>query len=185
MPRRAMPLSAQKVMKAARGRYYDGDGLILLVKDKDRAWWVFRYTIAGRMREMGLGRARGGNSVTLAEARAKAAALRRQVKQGLDPLAEREAGAAKAAAAAQAEKTRAISFRAVARYYLDAHEAGWRNAKHRQQWQNTLDTYAMPHMGDLPAAEVETKHVLAALEPIWREKPETASRVRGRIEFGP
>jgi integrase len=92
------------------------------------------------------------------------------------------AEAAAAKAAAQSAAARAITFRAVARFYLDAHEAGWRNGKHRQQWQNTLDTYAMPHMGDLPVADVGTAHVLAALEPLWTRKPETASRVRGRIE---
>ncbi len=182
MPRRPEPLSAAKVAKAKPGRYGDGDGLYVLVREPDKAFWVFRYTVAGRMREMGLGRARGPNAVTLAEARGKAAPLHRLVRNGGDPLAHRDAEAAATKAAARTERARAITFRAVARFYLDAHEAKWRNAKHRQQWQNTLDTYAMPHMGDLPVADVGTAHVLAALEPIWREKPETAQRVRGRIE---
>lgn len=182
MPRRATPLSAAKVRTAMPGRYCDGDGLYLLVRAPEMAFWVFRYVRGGRMREMGLGRARGPNSVPLAEARVKAAPLRRLVQSGVDPLAQRDVDAAAARAAAQTEKARAITFRAVARFYLDAHEAKWRNAKHRQQWQNTLDTYAMPHLGDLPVGDVGTAHVLTALEPIWRAKPETASRVRGRIE---
>jgi integrase len=104
------------------------------------------------------------------------------VRNGVDPLDKRDVEEIAARAAAQAEQARAITFQTVVRHYLDAHEHGWRNAKHRQQWQKTLDTYATPHMGDLPIGRVGTAHVLAALEPIWREKPETAGRVRGRIE---
>jgi integrase len=183
MPRRAAGLSAQKVKTAAPGRYGDGNGLYLLVRSADARFWVFRYKVAGRMREMGLGRAGAdAAAVTLAEARAKAAGLHRLVRGGMDPLEQRTAEAAAAKAAAQAAAARAITFRAVTRFYLDAHEASWRNPKHRQQWSNTLDTYAMPNFGDLPVAIVGTAHVLAALEPIWRTKPETAARVRGRIE---
>ena len=74
------------------------------------------------------------------------------------------------------------AFRDVAGLFLASHEAGWRNPKHRQQWRNTLDAYAYPHMGAVPVAVAGTAHVMAALEPIWTAKPETASRVRGRIE---
>ena len=183
MPRHATPLTAAKVRTAQPGRYGDGGGLYLFVRGPKAAFWVFRYTPpGGRMREMGLGPARGPDAVSLADVRDKASPLRRLVRNGIDPLEQRGAEAAVAKAAAQAAKARAITFRAVTRFYLDAHEAGWRNGKHRQQWQNTLDAYAFPHMGDLPVADVGTAHVLAALEPIWREKPETASRVRGRIE---
>jgi integrase len=134
------------------------------------------------MREMGLGRARGRNAVTLAEARGKAGALHRLVRAGVDPLDQRAAEEAAAKAAAQAQAARAITFRTVARYYLDAHETAWRNTKHRAQWENTLTTYAYPHLGDLPVGSVGTEHVLAALQAIWHAKPETATRVRGRIE---
>ncbi len=171
-----------KVRTAPPGRYGDGDGLYLLVRSAETAFWIFRYTRAGRMREMGLGRARGPNAVTLAEARAKAGGLHRLVRGGIDPLEQREVETAAARAAAHAEAARAITFRTVARFYLDAHEVGWTDSKHRQQWGTTLTTYAYPHMGDLPVAAVGTAHVLAALEPIWRTKPETAVRVRGRIE---
>jgi integrase len=97
-------------------------------------------------------------------------------------LEQREAEAVAAKAAEQQAAAKAKTFREVADLYLTAHNAGWRSAKHRQQWRNTLATYVHPQMGDLPVGEVETAHVMAALEPIWQAKPETASRVRGRIE---
>jgi integrase len=144
---------------------------------------VFRYTRAGKMREMGLGRAGADDSaVKLADARDAAADLHKLVRAGIDPLDKREADAAAEAAEAQAAAIKQITFRDVAGHYLAAHDKAWRNPKHRAQWRNTLDTYAHPHFGDLPVGDVGTEHVLAALEPIWRVKPETATRVRGRIE---
>jgi integrase len=97
-------------------------------------------------------------------------------------LDQRAAEAAAAKAAEQHAAAKAKTFRDVADLYLNAHDAGWRNSKHRQQWRNTLATYTHPHMGELPVGEVETAHVMAVLEPIWQVRPETASRVRGRIE---
>lgn len=118
------------------------------------------------------------HTITLAEARAKALELRKARLAGIDPL-----GAKRAAAQANAEAAgRAITFRKVADFYIAAHAAGWRNTKHAGQWRATLETYAYPHFGELAVSKVGTDHVLVALEPIWREKPETASRVRGRIE---
>lgn len=183
MPRKAAGLTAAKVKTAAPGRYGDGNGLYLFVRSAEARFWVFRYTRAGRMREMGLGRAGADDAaVPLAEARSKAADLHKLVHAGVDPLDQRGADAAKAAAEAQEAAVRAITFRTVAERYLEAHDKSWRNSKHRQQWRNTLDTYAHPHFGDLAVGAVGTEHVLAALEPIWRTKPETATRVRGRIE---
>ncbi len=175
MPRLAKPLTAVEVSKKPPGRYGDGDGLYLLVKKPEAAFWVFRYQTAGRMREAGLGRARGRNAVTLAEARKAATELRAVVRAGRDPLAEREA-------AAKAEAVRSRTFAEAAEAYIAAHEAGWRNAKHAAQWRTTIAAYALPHLGKRSVGDVATEHVLAALSPIWREKPETASRVRGRIE---
>jgi integrase len=181
--RKAMGLTAAKVRTAKPGRYGDGRGLYLFVRSADARFWVYRYTREGRMREMGLGRAgEGDEAVSLAEARDKAAVLFKLVREGVDPLDQREAEAKAAAAEAQKAAIRGTTFRTVAERYLDAHEKTWRNPKHRLQWRNTLDTYAHPHFGDLPVGEVATEHVLAALEPIWRAKPETATRVRGRIE---
>jgi integrase len=183
MPRKAEGLTALKVKSAAPGRYGDGNGLYLFVRSAEARFWVFRYTRAGRMREMGLGRAGADDAaVKLADARLKAADLHRLVKAGIDPLDKREADAAEAAAEAQRAAILGITFRTVAERYLEAHDKVWRNAKHRMQWRNTLDTYAHAHFGDLPVGRVGTEHVLAALEPIWRVKPETATRVRGRIE---
>jgi integrase len=184
MPRRAAGLSAAKVAKAGPGRYGDGDGLYLLVRDNGTRFWVFRYTPpGGKMREVGLGRAgTDRNAVGLAEARDKAGTLYRMVRAGIDPLAKRDADAAAAKSMAQDAAIRAVTFRQAAVEYIASHEAAWNNPKHRQQWTNTLEAYAFPHFGDIPVAGVETAHVLAALQPIWTTKPETASRLRGRIE---
>jgi integrase len=115
--------------------------------------------------------------VSLAEARDAAAAARKQVRQGVNPIDQRRATRTAVAASAGLN-----TFAQVADAYIAAHDASWRNAKHRQQWRNTLDTYARPVMGNLGVAVVDTGAVMRVLEPIWREKPETASRLRGRIE---
>jgi integrase len=104
------------------------------------------------------------------------------VNAGIDPLEERHRKAAEALAASQVAHVAAITFRDVANAYIAANEDSWRNPKHRQQWRNTLATYVYPVIGDLPVSEVKTAHVLSILEPIWKDKPETASRIRGRIE---
>jgi integrase len=183
MPKKAAGLTAAKVRTAKPGRYVDGDGLMLFVRSPDARFWLLRYSHGGKRREAGLGRAGEGlNDVTLAEARQKAADMRRMVKAGIDPLVYREAEAARQKAVAQQAAAQGVTFRAVADLYMGAHDAGWRNPKHRDQWRNTLATYAFPHFGDLPAGDVGTGHVMAALEPIWTAKPETATRVRGRIE---
>lgn len=175
-------LTPPTVKHAKPGRHGDGNGLFLLVKNTGKRSWVFRFKLAGRERDMGLGGAGGPGAVTLADARAKAAELRRLVQAGIDPLVEREAQAVQLAARVQANAVQAITFKAVAAAYIEANEIGWRNAKHRAQWRSTLETYTYPHMGDLPVGDVATSHVMAVLEPIWKIKPETASRVRGRIE---
>jgi integrase len=184
MSRKAEGLTAAKVKTAAPGRYGDGNGLYLLVRSAEARFWVFRYTPkGGKMREMGLGPAgyeRG--DIPLTEARDKAEALLKKVRAGVDPLAQREADAKAALAEAQKAKIKAITFKEVAEKFMDAHEAGLRNAKHKDQWRNTMATYAYPVMGEMPVAEVDTGHVLAVLEPIWRVKSETAARIRGRIE---
>ena len=128
-------------------------------------FWVFRYRASGRMREMGLGPAgeRQGQT-SLADARKAASPLWATVKAGADPLNQRVARAAADKAIAQDAAARAITFKTVAEHYIAAHEAGWRNPKHRGQWRATLETYAFPHMGEMPAADVATAHVLAALE---------------------
>jgi integrase len=164
------------------GRYGDGAGLYLLVRSREAKFWLFRYTRNGKMREMGLGPATGRAAVKLAAARAKARELHAAVREGRDPLAERETEKANAKADAAKVHAGAMTFRQVADRYIAAHEAGWRNARHRQQWRNTLDAYVLPAIGDLPVGAVDTGAVVKILEPLWRDKTETASRVRGRIE---
>jgi integrase len=180
----ASGLSAQFVRTAKPGRYCDGDGLYLLVKKSGARFWVFRYKVNGsKLREAGLGRAgEGRNSVRLAEAREKASTLFRQVKSGIDPLSAKEAMAVAAKAAAQDAAVKRVTFREGAQRYIDGHAPSWGNPKHAAQWRATIETYANPVFGDLPVGDVATTHVLAAIEPFWLSKPETASRLRGRIE---
>lgn len=105
-----------------------------------------------------------------------------QGQSGIFPLAERHGKAVEALASAQAAQIAGITLEAVAEAYIGPNKGSWRNAKHRQQWQNTLSSYVHPVMGELPVAQIDTAHVLSILEPIWKAKPETVSRVRGRIE---
>ena len=180
----ALGLSAQFVRTAQPGRYCDGDGLYLLVKKSGTRFWVFRYKVNGsKLREAGLGRAgERRNSVRLAEAREKASTLFRHVKSGIDPLSARDAMAAVAKAAARDAALKRVTFREAARRFIDGHTPSWRNPKHAAQWAATIETYANPVFGNLPVGDVATTHVLAAIEPVWLSKPETASRLRGRIE---
>ena len=168
-------LTALKVRSLVQpGRYGDGDGLWLQVRDANSRSWLFRYTRHGHARQMGLGPL---SDVTLADAREAARAARKMLRDGSDPLLTRRQ-AAEASRAAE----KASSFQTVAGLYIAAHEGTWKNPKHRAQWRATLETYAFPAFGSLPVAEIGTGHVMKALDPIWRTKPETATRLRGRIE---
>ncbi len=167
-------LAIRRLKKA--GHYGDGGGLYLKVDGAEARSWQFRYKhrSTGRTVWLGLGAER---DVTLAEAREKARECRRILADGKDPLAER-----KAAQTAEKAAEKAMTFAKVAEMFIAAHEAGWRNPKHRQQWRNTLRDYVLPEIGERLASEVTVGEVMKILEPLWREKPETASRVRGRIE---
>ncbi len=174
-------LTPLAVKNAKPGRHADGGGLHLLVKESGARSWVYRFMLSGKSRDIGLGTA-GPDGISLADARDARDALRLKVKAGIDPLEERQRDAAEALAAAQAAQVAGITFKAVAETYIGANEGSWRNDKHRQQWKNTLATYVYPVIGELPVADVATAHVLQILEPIWKAKAETASRVRGRME---
>lgn len=183
MPKKLSNALTPLTVKTAKlGRHADGGGLYLLVKDSGARSWVYRFMLNGTARDLGLGPAAGSDAISLAVARDKAAALRLEVKAGTDPLLERNRKAAEAAAQAQAFKIASTTFKAVAERYIADNRAGWRNPKHRQQWENTLAAYVYPVIGDMPVADVGKSHVLEILEPIWKAKPETASRIRGRIE---
>ncbi|MFL9827178.1 tyrosine-type recombinase/integrase [Rhodoplanes sp. SY1] len=167
---RSSGLSNRKVETAKPGKYEDGRGLRLVVSGTGARKWVLRYMRAGRRVEMGLG---SFPTVTLADARAQATDARRLLDAGRDPLAARRSERAAAAGGA--------TFGAFALTLLDTIEAGFRNEKHRAQWRATLTTYAAP-IWSKRLADIDTDEVLACLKPIWQTKPETASRVRGRIE---
>lgn len=172
------------VAKGKPGAHADGGNLYLRTVSPGSAKWTLRYMLVGKAREMGLGAfdADGKAGVTLAQARVKAEEVRAVLRQGLDPLEERKAAAEAERQAKAAAEAATRTFRDVAEMHVSAHEAGWRNEKHRAQWRSTLDAYAYPVMGHMPVAAIGTDHILRALQPIWTEKPETASRVRGRIE---
>lgn len=161
--------------KLARGRYSDGDGLVLQVSRWGTKAWVFRYQRDGVERHMGLGPV---HTFSLVEARELARECRQLVKQGSDPIEMRKAKRQ----AALLEATRSVTFQVCAEKYVTDHKAGWRNEKHRAQWSSTLETYAYPIIGALSVASVDTALVLKCLEPIWKAKPETGKRLRGRIE---
>ena len=167
-------LSIQNVTKP--GRYADGGGLYLQVTKSGAKSWLFIYRMNGKRPEMGLG---GFPAISLKDARTMAAECRQRVRSGFDPLEERKLKEA----AKRLEAARALTFDDCAAAYIEAHKTGWKNAKHAQQWPNTLKAYASPVFGPLPVADVDTTLVLKALEPIWKTKTETATRVRNRIEL--
>ena len=156
---------------ATPGRHADGDGLYLTVRPGGSKQWIFLYRRDGRLREMGLGSPASG--ITLAKARQLAAEARGQKTNGRDPLEARRH--------AEQQAARIPKFGDYALALVDRIEVGFSNPKHRQQWRNTLTTYCKS-IWTLRIDQVETKGVLDCLTPIWTSKPETASRLRGRIE---
>src|SRR5262245_20313929 len=169
-------LTALKVDRTSRpGMYADGGGPYLRVTGDGTKNWVYRYMLNGRPRWMGLGPLA---IYGLHEARAKALDARRRRHEGIDPIDARKAERMRA----RVDAAKAITFRECADAYIKSHRAGWRNGKHAAQWETTLSTYAGPVMGALSVQAIDTALVLKVVEPIWTEKPETAGRLRGRIE---
>ena len=155
------------------GRHADGQNLYLKISGTGAALskrWVFFYTFGGKQREAGLGSA---VAVTLAKAREKAVEYRSLLAKGIDPL-----GAKKAANDAMAARQ---TFGQCADALIASKRSQWRNATHARQWTQTLGDYCGP-ISDMPVDEVDTRAVLSVLKPIWSAKPETASRLRGRVE---
>lgn len=150
-------------------------GLALNVTKSGSRSWVLRYQVGGKRRDKGLG---GYPDVTLAQAKEAARAARAKIAQGIDPVEDARILHSQLIAS----QASAISFSQAATQYIDAHKDSWRNAKHAQQWTNTLQVYAYPKIGRMLVRDVALPQILAILEPIWRDKTETASRVRGRIE---
>lgn len=169
-------LSALKIKQNLKpGMYADGLGLYLKVRDGNSKSWIFRYRTGGKLRDMGLG---PFHTVSLAEAREKAEVCRAMRLKGLDPLDERYQQ--RKVEAIQATET--ITFEKCAEAYIATHRDGWKNGKHAEQWGATLQTYVYPVFKDIPVAAIDDALVLKVLKPIWKEKTETASRIRGRIE---
>ncbi len=168
MARALHKLTARSVasLKEPR-RHGDGGGLYLSISNDGRRRWIFLFRQHGKLREMGLGSAR---DVSLAEARERAAIARRQVTDGLDPLIERGRS-----------KVTTPLFGEAADAFISAMAPQFRNAKHIGQWRMTLQLYAAP-LRSKPVDQITTEDILGVLRPIWQQKSETASRLRGRIE---
>ena len=161
-----MALNTKKVEAAAPGRHGDGRGLFLFVKPSGARSWVLRYQVSGRRRDLGLG---AYPDVSLAMARDRAAEARRLIADGEDPIAKKRQAKPK-------------TFREAALELIESKRPGWKNAKHAAQWTSTLEAYVFPKIGAVQVAQIGTADVIATLKPIWAEKPETANRVRQRIE---
>lgn len=178
MARKAKDLSALEVGRLSTpGNHAVGGvaGLYLYVNDSAARSWILRIMVGGKRRHMGLG---GFPDVSLSQAKEKARKARDDVSAGIDPILERQRVAMQLRAQQAIEKT----FEQAALGYLAAHGDSWKNPKHRAQWESTLKTYAYPIMGSLSVRDIVQEHVLNVLEPIWKIKNETASRLRGRIE---
>ncbi|MEO5687125.1 MAG: integrase arm-type DNA-binding domain-containing protein [Burkholderiaceae bacterium] len=178
MPKLAREMTAIEVKRLAEpGLHSVGGvpGLCMQIAPSGSRSWTFRVMVGGKRRDMGMG---GYPGVTLAMARDKARDARELIRKGIDPIEQQRAAqnALRVAVAA------ALTFDQCSERFIAAHEAGWSNAKHVQQWTNTLAHYASPVFGKLLIRDVDLTHILAVLEPIWRTKTETATRVRGRIE---
>jgi len=180
-------LSALQVTRVAKrpGMYCDGDGLYLQVGEAG-ASWLYRFMLNGRAREMGLGPLA---LYGLSDARALAHDARRLRHQGIDPIEHRRA----ARAQTRLDDAKAVTFQECAERYIASHRAGWRNAKHAEQWESSLRRFALPVIGALPVQAIDTALVMKVLEQevregnksialLWEARPETASRLRGRIE---
>lgn len=180
MPRRASELNALAVQRlTAPGLHFVGGvaGLALQVTPSGARSWVLRVVVGGKRRDMGLG-AYSPFGMTLARAREAALEARDLIRQGVDPIQRQQ----EARSALKASMVEALTFKQCAERYIKAHEKGWRNARHGQQWRNTLEQHAYPVLGQLLVRDVKLSHVMQVLEPIWTNTTETAVRVRGRIE---
>lgn len=157
------------------GLYGDGAGLYLQIGPTGAKSWLFRFMLNGKSRAMGLGPV---HTINIAEARGRAVECRRLLLEGQDPIDARNA----TNLAKRLQDAQAMTFKQCAEQFIETHRAGWRNAKHAAQWENTLRDYAYPTIGDLPVAAIDTRLVMKCLSKIWTSKTETAKRLRGRIE---
>ncbi|MEI6572565.1 MAG: integrase arm-type DNA-binding domain-containing protein [Alphaproteobacteria bacterium] len=159
------------------GRYFDPVylGLHLWIKDQNRKYWIFRFTIGGKRQDMSLG---AFPRKSLADAHRAANEARLLLDEGKNPLEMR-----KFSKIVEREEEKTLkTFKEFASEWLEDHQYSWQNEKHRDQWANTLSTYAFPIIGDMPIEVIQTEHIVKILKPLWVSKTETATRLRGRIE---
>lgn len=178
MPKKAVelgPLAVGNIRKVGLNFVGGVSGLALNVMPSGGRSWILRVRVGKKRRDMGLG---GYPDVTLAQARDAARKAREKIKAGVDPIEEQH----KARELLMLGQANAVPFSKAAETYIETHEPGWQNAKHGQQWRNTLKTHAYPTIGEVLVSDITLPHILSVLEPIWRTKTETAVRVRGRIE---
>lgn len=188
MPKKAKELTATEVKRLTHsisrttGKPYNAlhpvggvAGLLIQVTPTGAKSWIYRTTVGGKRRNIGLG---GFPDVTLAGARDKAREYRELIEKGIDPVEQRQA----ARQSLIAEQGKALTFDDAARQFLTVKSREFKNPKHIQQWENTLRTYASPVIGKMAVSQIELPHIVQVLEPIWHTKTETAGRVRGRIE---
>ncbi len=181
MARQIDKLSAAKVREIKRvGRHSDGGGLYLQVARADgkrvTKSWLFQYTspTTGKVRQMGLGPL---HTFSLAEAREDARRARQLVKQGIDPIEEQK----KKKLATRAEQVKTVTFKEMAEQYLASHRHSWKGSRHAKQWLASFERHVFPIIGGLAVGAIDRQLVLKVVEPIWRTKTQTATRVRERI----
>ena len=187
MPRRAKEMTPTEIRRLTCSVGKDGtpyntfhavggvSGLVLQVTPTGGKTWLLRIKVGAKRRSIGLG---PFPDVPLTKAREKARECKEKIERGIDPVAERKA----IRRALIAEQLSAVTFASAMNNYINMKSKEFRNPRQRQQWQNSLETYAVPHIGDTPVAEIDLPHVKAVLDPIWENKTETANRVRARME---
>jgi integrase len=173
---RRYPSAKDVAQYTRRGRYAVGQNVYLQVSRSGTKSWVFRYRRGARCHHMGLG---PYDLLTLAEARDRGYQARRQLLDGLDPLEAKRAGKRQR----RASQARTMTFKQAATAYIAAQEPSWRSHRSSVQWTQSLQKYAFPRIGSLPVSEINTSRVLSVLEPIWTKVPETARRIRNRVEL--
>ncbi|WP_309960018.1 phage integrase central domain-containing protein [Caballeronia sp. LZ001] len=177
MPKIAKELGALAVSRLTEPGFYSVGkvaGLALNVSPTGSRSWILRAMVGGKRRDIGLG---AYPAVSLKDAHEKAQAKKDEIVSGIDPVLARKEAASRLRAAQAVE----VTFEEAAKRYMNAKAAGWKNAKHRDQWKNTLAEYAYPVIGKMLVRHIHKEHVFQVLEPIWTTKTETASRLRGRI----
>lgn len=172
--RRAKRLTVARVKSLKDvGMYSDGDGLYLQVSKHGTKSWIYRYSFMGKRPEIGLGSVK---DVSLSAARDKVRDYRKKLNDGIDPKSH------KRMVENDSRNENYWTFEKCANAYIEAHSASWKNEKHIKQWYSTLNTYAYPFIGNIPVKDIDIAMIMNVLEPIWIEKTETATRVRGRVE---